>query len=57
MEKLLITGGSGFIGSNLIEELKHRGKFILLSIDIAKPKMEQHLSIWRQVDIMNKEAT
>lgn len=54
MTKLLITGGSGFIGTNLINTLQKESKYSLLSIDIADPKMEQHRSIWHQVDIRDK---
>ena len=54
MVKLLITGGSGFIGTNLIETLNHREDYTLMNIDIAAPKLEQHRSIWRQVDIKDK---
>ena len=55
MSKILITGGSGFIGTNLIESLKGTDAKIL-SIDIEKPKIESHTWIWRQVDIRDKEA-
>lgn len=55
MSKILITGGSGFIGTNLIEVLKETNAKIL-SIDIARPKIESHTWIWRQVDIRDKDA-
>lgn len=51
--KILITGGSGFIGTNLIEALR-KTNAKLLSIDIAAPKLEQHRSIWHQVDVRDK---
>ena len=54
MEKLLITGGSGFIGTNLIEYLLEQGKYDLLSIDKEHPKKENHRIIWKQVDICDK---
>jgi len=53
--KILITGGSGFIGTNLIESLKGTDAKIL-SIDTAKPKIESHTWIWRQVDIRDNDA-
>jgi len=53
MSKILITGGSGFIGTNLIESLKGTDAKIL-SIDIEKPKIESHTWIWRQVDIRDR---
>lgn len=55
MEKLLITGGSGFIGTNLIEKLQKEGKYELMSIDIAAPKIESHKNIWKQVDLRNAD--
>lgn len=55
MNKILITGGCGFIGTNLIEKLNQREEYTLLSIDIAEPKLEKHRTIWHQVDIRDKE--
>ena len=33
MKKIVITGGAGFVGSNLIEYLLHKTKFKIISID------------------------
>ncbi|SDM09032.1 Nucleoside-diphosphate-sugar epimerase [Segatella bryantii] len=52
---ILITGGSGFIGTNLIKKLQKDSKYTLRSIDIAEPKVKQHRSIWHKVDIRDKE--
>ena len=41
MGKILITGGSGFIGTNLIESLR-KANDTLLNIDIAEPKLDAH---------------
>ena len=51
MEKILITGGSGFIGTNLIERLRKEGKYELLSLDIVVPKIESHKDVWKKVDL------
>ena len=51
MEKILITGGSGFIGTNLIERLRKEGKYELLSLDIVAPKIESHKDVWKNVDL------
>ena len=55
MMKILITGGSGFIGTNLINQLLKAPKYTLLSIDIVEPKLELHRTIWHQVDIRDKK--
>lgn len=51
MEKILITGGSGFIGTNLINHFLNTKKYSILSIDINQPKIESHKYLWKQVDI------
>lgn len=55
MKKILITGGSGFIGTNLIETLRKTDAEIL-SVDMAEPKLESHWQIWKKVDIREKNA-
>lgn len=54
MGKILITGGSGFIGTNLIESLR-KANDTLLNIDIAEPKLDAHKPFWRKIDIREKE--
>lgn len=53
--KLLITGGSGFIGTNFIIDCLEKGEEIL-NIDIAEPKIDGHRKFWRNVDIRNYES-
>lgn len=53
--KILITGGSGFIGTNLIEHFLKQGEYTFLSIDKEQPKIDEHRFIWKQVDICNKK--
>ncbi len=50
--KYLITGGSGFIGTNLIEELLAQGHE-LVNVDIVSPKSETHEPFWKEVDILD----
>ena len=51
MNKILITGGSGFIGTNLIEYLLKNGQYRILNIDILKPKISSHKKYWIKVDL------
>ncbi len=52
MKKLLVTGGSGFIGTNLIEKLrKDLPNFSFVNIDIKPPKLDEHSKYWRFCDI------
>jgi len=56
MKKVLITGGSGFIGTNLIEYFKEKHQSIdLLSIDTEAPKVRDHYSLWEKIDILDKK--
>jgi len=52
--KILITGGSGFIGTNFVEIAK-QFDYEILNIDINKPKVIEHNSVWKKVDILNYE--
>lgn len=50
--KILLTGGSGFVGTNLLEKLVNEG-YEVLNIDIEKPKDKNHLKYWQNIDITN----
>jgi len=50
--KILITGGSGFIGTNLIDHLKNN--YSLLNIDIKPPINSDQKEYWRECDILDK---
>ena len=51
--KVLVTGGSGFIGTNMVALLIEYG-FEVVNYDIRKPKLNSHLKFWVEVDICNK---
>lgn len=53
--RVLITGGSGFIGTNLIDHLSAPGTEIL-NVDIAPPRNELHAAHWRQIDLCDRGA-
>jgi len=53
--KILVTGGSGFIGTNLIEHLQAENNEVV-NIDINPPLCSDHRDLWRCVDILDHEA-
>jgi GlcNAc-P-P-Und epimerase len=53
--KAIITGGSGFIGTNLVERFLDMG-WEVLNIDLAEPRNRKHLNLWRRVDLLDREA-
>lgn len=55
MERILVTGASGFIGTNLIEDLISKG-YEVCNIDIKYPKIRERENLWRNVDITDYEA-
>ena len=54
MYRILITGGSGFIGTNLVEYYIQKG-YDVLNIDIVKPKIKERIDCWKPVDICDYE--
>lgn len=54
--RVLITGGSGFIGTNLIDAFFER-QVPILNLDINRPKKLSHLSYWRECDILDFKLT
>lgn len=56
MNKILITGGSGFIGTNLIDVLSSDSSIDILNIDIKPPKIESQKKYWKYIDIIDKDT-
>lgn len=50
MRRYLVTGGSGFIGTNMVADLLAR-KLPVLSIDIKEPQCPDHRTVFEHVDI------
>ena len=48
--KILITGGSGFIGTNLIDCFLKK-QFKILNLDINPPRNHIHMNLWKQLNI------
>ena len=54
MNKILITGGSGFIGTNFIDYIKVFD-YEVLNLDILPPRNKNHKHLWVKVDICDKD--
>ena len=54
--RVMVTGGSGFIGTHLVDALLERG-IPFLNLDIHEPKKGKHLPCWRGCDILDFELT
>ena len=50
--KVLVTCGSGFIGTNLVDYLK-KDNVDVLNFDINPPLSSEHEAFWKQGDILN----
>jgi nucleoside-diphosphate-sugar epimerase len=53
--RLLVTGGSGFIGTNVVEEFQSRGVDVC-SVDIVDPQIDSHRDVFKKVDIMDRSS-
>lgn len=53
--KIVCTGGSGFIGTNVISKLITSGHTVL-NMDIRSPRNCEHKEFWQNIDIRDKES-
>lgn len=51
-QRVLVTGGSGFIGTNVVEALLGEGRSVM-NVDIAPPRIVTHNPCWRATDILD----
>jgi GlcNAc-P-P-Und epimerase len=51
-----VTGGSGFIGTDLVADLLRQGRAVL-NLDRRPPQVEAHRPAWRELDLLDGEAT
>ena len=54
--KILVTGGSGFIGTSVVEALSREGNTIL-NYSLHAPLNSEQMQYWRAGDILDPEAT
>jgi GlcNAc-P-P-Und epimerase len=52
MNKILITGASGFIGSNLLQFFEDKG-YNVINIDKSEPRRMEYSKNWRKVNILD----
>jgi nucleoside-diphosphate-sugar epimerase len=50
--RIVVTGGSGFIGTNLVQTLMDRGDTVL-NLDLVAPGVGSHRAAWKQVDLLD----
>lgn len=53
--RVLVTGGSGFIGTNLTQSLVESG-IAIVNVDIAPPREPRYRNSWRPCDILDRPA-
>jgi nucleoside-diphosphate-sugar epimerase len=53
--KIVVTGGSGFIGTNMVEHLADSG-YEVLNLDKNPPKSAKHIRVFRKTDILEEES-
>ncbi len=51
--KILVTGGSGFIGTNYIDLLLRRGKEEFINLDSKPPRNPAHKKFWRECNMLD----
>ena len=55
MKKILITGGSGFIGIHLVD-LLHRLNYIVMNLDIVPPIDNRNLELWTYASVTDEDS-
>ena len=53
--RVLVTGGSGFVGTNLVEHYRTEAEAVL-SLDPRPPQKNDHRPLWRAVDPLDAES-
>jgi nucleoside-diphosphate-sugar epimerase len=53
-KRILVTGGSGFVGTNIIDFYKE--SWDVLNLDIIEPRNPDHKDYWKKIDILDSES-
>ena len=53
--RILITGASGFIGTNLVQKLLESSQYEFTNLDIQEPKCKEHLPFWSKCDLLDAD--
>lgn len=53
--RVIVTGGSGFIGTNLVDHFIKRGHEVC-NLDLVAPRHPDHGTYWRQIDLLDGAA-
>jgi nucleoside-diphosphate-sugar epimerase len=54
VKRAIITGGSGFIGTNLLTHLAEQG-WQVASFDVVSPRNRYHEPYWQQCDLLDRD--
>jgi GlcNAc-P-P-Und epimerase len=54
-ERIIVTGGSGFVGTHLVACFRERG-WEVLSLDVAPPRNPGHRDCWRSSNLLDREG-
>jgi GlcNAc-P-P-Und epimerase len=54
--RILITGASGFIGTNFLNRVQSEGCLSeVLNLDVVGPKLPEHRRFWKYCDVLDRE--
>lgn len=56
MDRVLITGGSGFMGTNLVETYRGRSDTVIANFDVRPPRNPTQAGYFRHVDLRHPSA-